>query len=583
MAVPALRRRRSTACDQRAGPAALPRWGVERRLVRGAQRGSAQDFEALFALHWPRAYRTAWLVVHDAAAAEDIAQEAFIAALRALDSFDRRRPFGPWLSRIVVNRAIDWARAAACRRSRRSRSRRAPPAEGWSEEVVARPALAAGRPARGRGAPPRARLHAGRDRGACSTCRAARSTPACGVRSTGSRPARRRPRWSLNGSTSCCAARRPARTRRASGRGCGSAAGARARCRLRGARAGGSRRSPRRRPRSRSPRRSARRARRSPTGSAPRSACDRTRRPPARARWRAVAIRRAAARLLRRRPLDRRGEREATAARRLDGRLVVAARALRRRLARPAARRGRPARARALVAAGSTAGHGRAVVAERLPRRLPLGPGPARGRGRRQLATACSIPARSGRWSGGPAARTCSPRCRARTSTSSTSTAAAASPASASPMSRTRSRGRADGRRLYVNLHRSLAIYDASGRRTGRIWMPGRQTVSTFAPARSGTLVAVARRRRDRKGERGRADGARARRRGCSSAPTGRFTRLRFSPSGRWLLVAWPLADQWVFLRPGATGARRVLAAAGRDAAPRRVRLPAGQRLVLPA
>ena len=43
----------------------------------------------------------------------------------------------------------------------------------------------------------------------------------------------------------------------------------------------------------------------------------------------------------------------------------------------------------------------------------------------------------------------------------------------------------------------------------------------------------------------------------------GRFTRLRFSPSGRWLLVAWPLADQWVFLRPGATGARRVLAAPG--------------------
>ena len=51
----------------------------------------------------------------------------------------------------------------------------------------------------------------------------------------------------------------------------------------------------------------------------------------------------------------------------------------------------------------------------------------------------------------------------------------------------------ADGRRLYVNLHRSLAIYDARGRRTGRIWMPGRQTVTTFVPARSGSLVAVAR------------------------------------------------------------------------------------------
>ena len=88
----------------------------ERAWVRGAQAGSVSDLEALFRAHWPRAYRAAYLVVHDAAAAEDIAQEAFLAAVRALDRFDRRRPFGPWLHRIVVNRAIDWARARALRR-----------------------------------------------------------------------------------------------------------------------------------------------------------------------------------------------------------------------------------------------------------------------------------------------------------------------------------------------------------------------------------------------------------------------------------------------------------------------------------
>jgi RNA polymerase sigma-70 factor (ECF subfamily) len=87
----------------------------ERAWVRGAQAGSASDLEALFRLHWPRAYRAAYLVLHDAAAAEDVAQEAFLAAVRALDRFDRRRPFGPWLHRIVVNRAIDWARARALR------------------------------------------------------------------------------------------------------------------------------------------------------------------------------------------------------------------------------------------------------------------------------------------------------------------------------------------------------------------------------------------------------------------------------------------------------------------------------------
>jgi RNA polymerase sigma-70 factor, ECF subfamily len=90
--------------------------GDERAWIRGAQSGSVSDLEALFRHHWPRAYRAAYLVVHDSAAAEDIAQEAFLAAVRGLDRFDRRRPFGPWLHRIVLNRAIDWSRSRALRR-----------------------------------------------------------------------------------------------------------------------------------------------------------------------------------------------------------------------------------------------------------------------------------------------------------------------------------------------------------------------------------------------------------------------------------------------------------------------------------
>jgi RNA polymerase sigma-70 factor (ECF subfamily) len=89
--------------------------GREHAWLRGAQAGEVSDFEALFRRHWPLAYRAAYLVVHDAAAAEDIAQEAFLAAVRNLDRFDRRRPFAPWLHRIVVNRAIDWSRARTLR------------------------------------------------------------------------------------------------------------------------------------------------------------------------------------------------------------------------------------------------------------------------------------------------------------------------------------------------------------------------------------------------------------------------------------------------------------------------------------
>jgi RNA polymerase sigma-70 factor, ECF subfamily len=85
-------------------------------LIRGAQTGSEADFEELFRRHWRRTYRAAFLIVHDHAAAEDIAQEAFVSAIRTLDRFDRRRPFAPWLGRIVTNRAIDWTRSRAARR-----------------------------------------------------------------------------------------------------------------------------------------------------------------------------------------------------------------------------------------------------------------------------------------------------------------------------------------------------------------------------------------------------------------------------------------------------------------------------------
>jgi len=95
-----------------------PGWAraADGALVRAAQDGSAVAMEELFRRYWSGAHRAAFLVVHDAALAEDVAQEAFLAAVRSLHRFDRRRPFRPWLHRIVVNRAIDHARAREVRR-----------------------------------------------------------------------------------------------------------------------------------------------------------------------------------------------------------------------------------------------------------------------------------------------------------------------------------------------------------------------------------------------------------------------------------------------------------------------------------
>ncbi|HVW17601.1 MAG TPA: RNA polymerase sigma factor [Solirubrobacteraceae bacterium] len=115
------------------GDAVIPRRAPDdAALVTRARDGSAEAWRALFERHWDTAYRAAYLIVHDAAAAEDVAQEAFLSALAALDRFDRRRPFAPWLHRIAVNRAIDHVRSAARRRES--------PGDG-SSEAAARPVV----------------------------------------------------------------------------------------------------------------------------------------------------------------------------------------------------------------------------------------------------------------------------------------------------------------------------------------------------------------------------------------------------------------------------------------------------------
>lgn len=83
----------------------------EAALVRDARAGSSAAADELVRLLWPEAYRAAYLVLGDAIEAEDVAQDSMIAALRSMKRFRDGRPFRPWLHRIVVNRAIDVARA----------------------------------------------------------------------------------------------------------------------------------------------------------------------------------------------------------------------------------------------------------------------------------------------------------------------------------------------------------------------------------------------------------------------------------------------------------------------------------------
>jgi RNA polymerase sigma-70 factor (ECF subfamily) len=79
-------------------------------LIVLARKGSIQAAGALFDRYWTHAWQAAYAVTVDRGLADDAAQEAMEKAFGAMDRFDETRPFGPWLKRIAVNRAIDHLR-----------------------------------------------------------------------------------------------------------------------------------------------------------------------------------------------------------------------------------------------------------------------------------------------------------------------------------------------------------------------------------------------------------------------------------------------------------------------------------------
>ena len=85
----------------------------ETEAIRRLQSGRPDGLETLVRLHQQKAVRAAYLIVRDAALAEDVAQEAFLRAYSRIRQFDRRRPFGPWFYRIVINLAQRAAARAA--------------------------------------------------------------------------------------------------------------------------------------------------------------------------------------------------------------------------------------------------------------------------------------------------------------------------------------------------------------------------------------------------------------------------------------------------------------------------------------
>jgi RNA polymerase sigma-70 factor (ECF subfamily) len=79
----------------------------ETELVRQARHGDRQAFDRLVALHLPQVWASVWRVLRHREDTEDVVQEVFVTAHRAISGFRGDAKFSTWLHRIAVTRALN--------------------------------------------------------------------------------------------------------------------------------------------------------------------------------------------------------------------------------------------------------------------------------------------------------------------------------------------------------------------------------------------------------------------------------------------------------------------------------------------
>lgn len=92
----------------------------ERQLIAQAQRGRREAFGELVRRYQDRVFNLAYRLLGSVQEAEDVTQETFLCAFRALRTFRGRSQFFTWLYRIAVNKAAN-ARRGRLLRYRRER------------------------------------------------------------------------------------------------------------------------------------------------------------------------------------------------------------------------------------------------------------------------------------------------------------------------------------------------------------------------------------------------------------------------------------------------------------------------------
>ena len=108
----------------------------DERLVAAAQAGALDAFNTLVARYEGAAYGLALRLVRDAATAEDVTQDSFLAAWSNLHTY-RGGQFRSWLLRIVANRCYDELRRRGRRPADSLDALPIEPAGEWTTQVPA--------------------------------------------------------------------------------------------------------------------------------------------------------------------------------------------------------------------------------------------------------------------------------------------------------------------------------------------------------------------------------------------------------------------------------------------------------------
>ena len=77
-------------------------------LLRSVKEGDCEAFNPLIERYKLPLYKVMYRMTLNRDDAEDLVEEAFIKAYRAMDRFELGRPFYSWLKRIAVNNAINF-------------------------------------------------------------------------------------------------------------------------------------------------------------------------------------------------------------------------------------------------------------------------------------------------------------------------------------------------------------------------------------------------------------------------------------------------------------------------------------------